>query len=202
MEEMPVYMRIARDIARRIAEGELAEGSLISGRSLLGSAYGVSPETARRAMSLLDDMGIVRTEQKVGSRVVSRKRALEYMEQHQSMDELRTLRRELEKLREERAQVDARMLAVVDRMTTLATHFADSGTLRTYEFLIGEGSRIAGQTIGALAFREQTGATIVAVRRGDDLITSPGPALLLLPQDTIIAVCDITGVEKVRGFIG
>lgn len=45
--ETPVYARIALDLARKIASGELAAGSRLSGRSLLSSTYRVSPETIR-----------------------------------------------------------------------------------------------------------------------------------------------------------
>ena len=43
------YLQIARDLAGRIARGELEEGSRIYGRSVMASEYSVSPETIRRA---------------------------------------------------------------------------------------------------------------------------------------------------------
>ena len=55
----PQYMRIALDIANRIASGEIAERQRISGRYLLSSQYHVSPETVRKALSLLRDMDVV-----------------------------------------------------------------------------------------------------------------------------------------------
>ncbi|MDY0372402.1 MAG: GntR family transcriptional regulator, partial [Sphaerochaetaceae bacterium] len=53
---MPIYARIALDIANRIENGELLEGKRLSGRSLMSSEYGVSPETIRRAFSLLEEL--------------------------------------------------------------------------------------------------------------------------------------------------
>ena len=47
------YLQIALDLATRIAQGELTEGSRIYGRSVLASEYGVSPETIRKALRLL-----------------------------------------------------------------------------------------------------------------------------------------------------
>ena len=49
------YLQIALDLATRIAQGELTEGSRIYGRSVLASEYGVSPETIRKALRLLAD---------------------------------------------------------------------------------------------------------------------------------------------------
>ena len=50
------YLQIALDLATRIAQGELTEGSRIYGRSVLASEYGVSPETIRKALRLLADI--------------------------------------------------------------------------------------------------------------------------------------------------
>lgn len=38
-EELPQYMRIAVSVAGRIADGQLAEGEKLSGRSKLSSEY-------------------------------------------------------------------------------------------------------------------------------------------------------------------
>ena len=50
------YLRIALDLAGRVARGELPEGSRIYGRSIMASEYNVSPVTIRRALRLLADM--------------------------------------------------------------------------------------------------------------------------------------------------
>ena len=50
---------VARDIAGGIAKGERMEGSIIPGMSIMASKYGVSPETIRRAISLLADRDVV-----------------------------------------------------------------------------------------------------------------------------------------------
>ena len=46
-EKSAIYERIAVDLAKRIANGELAEGVKLSGRTILSGEYGVSPETIR-----------------------------------------------------------------------------------------------------------------------------------------------------------
>ena len=52
----PIYSQVAFDIATKIATGELEEGQKFTGRSLMSSQYGVSPETIRRALKQLSDM--------------------------------------------------------------------------------------------------------------------------------------------------
>ena len=65
------YLQIALDLATRIAQGELTEGSRIYGRSVLASEYGVSPETIRKALRLLADMKVVDVKPQSGAVVLS-----------------------------------------------------------------------------------------------------------------------------------
>ena len=50
-EELPQYMRIAVSVAGRIADGQLAEGEKLSGRSKLSSEYQVSPKRSANPCS-------------------------------------------------------------------------------------------------------------------------------------------------------
>ena len=50
---IPIYQKIALDLANKIHSGEIQEGSVIYGRSILAGKYNVSPETIRRAIKLL-----------------------------------------------------------------------------------------------------------------------------------------------------
>lgn len=59
----PIYQKIAIDIASKIAAGKYKAGEKIYGRSMLAAHYAVSPETIRRAMFMLQDVGIVAIEQ-------------------------------------------------------------------------------------------------------------------------------------------
>lgn len=54
------YITIAMDIAERIVHGDYSEGQKISGRSTLAGLYNVSPETVRRALSMLQETGVVK----------------------------------------------------------------------------------------------------------------------------------------------
>ena len=62
----PQYLRIALDVAEKIAAGELEERQRLSGRSLLASEYAVSPETVRKALRLLANMKVVEVREKSG----------------------------------------------------------------------------------------------------------------------------------------
>jgi CPA2 family monovalent cation:H+ antiporter-2 len=47
---------------------------------------------------------------------------------------------------------------------------------------------LAGRAIGELGVRSKTGASIVALVRGDEAITNPGPDLTLQPGDNVSVV--------------
>ena len=58
---MPIYQKIALDIANKIYTGEIQEDSVLFGRSVLAGKYNVSPETIRRAVKILEDIGVVKS---------------------------------------------------------------------------------------------------------------------------------------------
>ncbi|HEX2300907.1 MAG TPA: GntR family transcriptional regulator, partial [Pseudonocardiaceae bacterium] len=57
---LPAYRRIAADLQRAIAAGELAPGDLVPSEAMLTREYGVSRGTVRQALSVLVSQGLVR----------------------------------------------------------------------------------------------------------------------------------------------
>lgn len=53
---------------------------------------------------------------------------------------------------------------------------------------VPDDSPIAGQTIGAVQLRQETGATVAAIQRGDDTIGSPTPDTALNPGDILVVI--------------
>ncbi|MEU6424573.1 GntR family transcriptional regulator [Microbispora sp. NPDC046973] len=63
----PPYARIAADIRRRIAEGELAPGDRVPSTRQVAAQWGVALATATRALAELRREGLVRAEPRVGT---------------------------------------------------------------------------------------------------------------------------------------
>lgn len=61
--EVPGYewQRVAADVERRIASGELPPGSMLRGERAMAEEYGVAIGTVRRAVRDLRDRGLVVT---------------------------------------------------------------------------------------------------------------------------------------------
>ena len=58
-----------------------------------------------------------------------------------------------------------------------------------------------GRSIGALKFWQSTGATIVAIRRGQTVILSPGPYAELYAGDVVILVGNSAAAEAACNLI-
>lgn len=70
-------------------------------------------------------------------------------------------------------------------------YLVESGMLagiETETFLIKEGSHVAGHSIRDLNLRFETGATIIAVERGDKIHQNPEPGFILKPNDIILLI--------------
>ena len=196
----PVYSQVAFDVASKIASGDIREGDRFTGRSLMGSQYGVSSETIRRAMRHLSDMGIISVQNNVGSTVLSQKRAREYVEQYQEDKDLRALKAELREMLAQRDALNEKINATVQRIIDLGERFWRSDRMRTYEFRVSDGPA-AGQSIGGLQFRQRTGATIVAVRSGETVLLSPPPQTVLHSGDVLVVACELEQIEAVSDLL-
>ena len=169
------YQQIAVEMAEKIAEGWYEVGDRITSRSTIATTFHVSPETARKAMQVLVDMGIVTVKHGSGTYVASREKAQLYFEKfhdavsiaqtrEQIVDAIATQRRDLEHL--------AKLL---DELVARNTRDHNTSYLIPHDMKIDANCNFIGQSIGELDIWQQTGATIVAVKRGDETNISPGP---------------------------
>ena len=183
------YLQIALDLANRIAGGELAEGSRIYGRSVMASEYNVSPETIRRALRLLADMKVVEVKPQSGAYVLSADNARRYIENFSEGADSHALRGQLKTLLHQYAELNRQVVDVVTALVKSQDTFTSAAEpFPNYEVPVPEDSPLRGRSIGALKFWQSTGGTIVAIRRGQTVILSPGPYAELYGGDVIILV--------------
>lgn len=64
------------------------------------------------------------------------------------------------------------------------------------------GSRFVGSSIGEGRFRTRTGASIVAVVRGDTTVPGPGPDYRFEAGDVAVAVGTTEGLRQLRELLG
>jgi len=74
-----------------------------------------------------------------------------------------------------------------------------AGTAET--FFVGRGSWPDGQTLGGLDLRGRTGATVIAVVRGDESFTSPGADFKIKEQDTLVLVASHRDIDRAFAYL-
>ncbi len=90
----------------------MKEHTRIFGRSILSSEYGVSPETIRRSLRLLADMGIVEIRQNSGGIILSQEKAKQYILRFNEYMDIRGLQRKLRELMSEQEKTSREILSI------------------------------------------------------------------------------------------
>lgn len=195
------YKSIALDIAQRIVSGELPENSKMSGRSLLAGQYHVSPETIRKAMVLLKEEGIVSVSQGKEITIVSAVKAYEYISRNNYLQSVYSLKQEIEHLMVEKRGVDRKFEILLNDIIEASDRLKNLKPYNPVELKIKPGTHVIGKTIAGLSFWQNTGATIIALRRGINVSISPGPHVVLRENDVIVVVGDDAGHRKTEQFL-
>lgn len=197
----PRYMNIALDIAGRICKGEYKEGDRIFGRSVLASEYNVSPETIRRAINLLEDMQVVIANQGSGINVSSLSNAYSFVRKFQNKDTIRSLKNEIRALISQKNDVENSIKKKIDMIVDYSDRLKNSNVFTPLEIEIDDNSHLIGRTISETKFWQHTGATIIAIKRNDALVLSPGPYGGFEKGDVIFVIGGEDVIERIEKFM-
>lgn len=202
MAEIPVYQSISLDIAHRIMNKQFLEGSKLSGRSLLAAQYHVSSETIRKAIGLLKEAGIVDVSQGKEISVVSHSKAAAYIEKHNRYAEpVYSLKQDLERMLKEKKRMDLKFEETILDITKSIDRFRNLTPYNPVEVEINPTSYVIGKTIADIKLWQNTGATIIAIRRDTGILISPGPYIQLQENDCIVVVGDDNVYERTCRFV-
>lgn len=185
---LSMYQQIALDLAQRIVTGEIQSEQKLHGRSTLSSMYNVSAETIRRAVALLQEMHVVTVTPGSGIIVVSAKNACNFVERFHSLQSVGSLKQTVSDLLEEKAEIEKTLVQTIDQLIAYSDRLKNLSPYNPIEIKIQPGSWVIGHNIAELRFWQETGGTIVALRRGDHSIISPGPFALFEEDDVVVVV--------------
>jgi len=200
--EMPRYMKIAVDMASKIYHGEFKEGEKILGRSTLAGEYNVSPETIRRSMILLEDMDVVTVSQGSGIYIKSKENAYKFMERFRSKESIGTLKNTMRKLIAEKQTLEAEIQEILNKIIDYSDSLKSINPINPLEIEIPANCHLIGKTISETKFWQNTGATVVGIRRKDSLIISPGPYAGFEEGDMVLVVGDTQVMERIKEYLG
>ena len=182
------YQQIAVELAQKIADGWYTVGEKISARSTLASNYNVSPETARKAVNILVDLGIVTSRQGSGTYVASREKAHLFVERYKNTVSMQEIRREISDCVNRQQEELDHLSKLLKTLVGQTKRSHSTASFVPYDIRIDEHCAYLGKSIGELNIWQQTGATIVAIKRSTDYVISPGPYERIHENDVILFV--------------
>ena len=197
---IPRYLKIAVDLSARIASGDIAEGERLKGRSVLSTEYNVSPETIRRAVSILSDKKVVRIALGSGIVISSKENAIRFLKSFKDDETAEELRVKLFRSIEKRDSMDAEITSTFNRIIELYK-FRRSDLITPVEIELPRGSHVIGRSIGELEVWHNTGATIIGIIQDKKITISPGPYYEFASGDRVLIVGDENVVKRFHAFI-
>lgn len=199
--KQPKYQLIAEDIATKIVERKYVVGEKIYARSSLASHYGVSPETTRRAIAVLQDLDIVESRKGSGVVIVSYENAAQFVRRLTDVKSVRELQREIEqsiqKQKEELTNLQESLSEFVSRTSRLQS----INPFVPFQLEITEACPFLEKSVGEINFWQQTGGTIIGIKKGEDIIISPGPYAELRAGDIVYFVGNDNCFSTVKQFL-
>ncbi|NYB76132.1 GntR family transcriptional regulator [Sedimentibacter hydroxybenzoicus DSM 7310] len=196
-----VYQKIALDIASRIVEKNLKIGEKIYSRSSISSQYKVSPETARRAINILSDLDIVETMKGSGVIIKSYENAVKYVRGFSDKQTIKALINEInESFNNQKKEIEI-LKKNFDLLTENTQRFHASNPFVPFEIKITKDSKHLNKSASEINFWQNTNATIVAIKRNNSIILSPGAYALFLEDDIFYFVGDDNSYLRVKEFM-
>lgn len=199
--ETPKYLQIAADIAGKIVSGDYHTGDRLFARSTLAVKYGVSSETARRAIALLADVGIVSVVKGSGCTVASIEKAEAFRNQYRDYDSVHSLQ---ESLSEQVARQKENLLELEETMQKLSQYLAKyqhANPLIPMKTTLTEKCLYLGKTIGELNLWQHTGVTVVALGRDGIMQVSPGPYADFRAGDDVYFIGVTDSWQRMMNFL-
>lgn len=105
------------------------------------------------------------------------------------------------RLTEREADAMAQILGAPRMVESYADLTKEIPGLEGGQVSVDEGSHFAGRPLGETRARTRTGASIVAIVRGDEVLASPGPNEILLGGDVLVVIGTADGIAAVRHLV-
>ena len=198
--DMPRYLRIAVDIAERIATGSIKPGDKLKGRSVLSSEFQVSPETIRRAMAILSDMNVVKVSAGSGIKVLGKDQAVQFVRNYRSAASVKDMRKMLYQKFDDAARIHDEIRQLNDKLLE-QYQYRRGDLIKPAEIAVPEDSPLIGESIGKCQVWLRTGATIIGIIKENQVIVSPGPYYEFAAEDKLLVVGDEDVIERMRLFL-
>lgn len=198
---IPRYQQIAADVAVKIAEGYYSEGEKIYVRSSLSSQYGVSSETARRAISALADLKIVEVTKGSGVLIKSKEKAIDFVKKFNEISQMSHLKKQILAGLDSQIKQNNEIKTMVSELVYKTERFRAVNPFTPFEIEINDTANYLGKNLSEINFWHNTTATVIAIKREDKIIISPGPYAVITIGDILCYIGDENCLDRVRNFL-
>ena len=199
--DVPKYLQIAIDIAYKIMDKTYIEGDKIYARSAIGSQYSVSSETARRAVCVLADWDIVDVKKNSGVIIKSKDNAKNFLNQQQKSQSIGNIRRHILNCVEQQQEESRQLYGYLSELIEKIECYRSTNPFIPFELVITGETPHLNKSIAEINFWQATFATVIAIRRNEALIMSPGPSAAFRLGDTFYFTGDENCQERVQKFM-
>lgn len=182
------YQSIAYEIAKRIVAKRIQEGEKLRGRSILAGEFEVSSETIRKAMRLLENLGVVEVKQRSGIYVISQKAAEIYVEQHRKQSESHRLFVDTMNLLKDSNKVHNMLESHIKKL--LETSKNEVFPFDFFTIKLSSGDQHINEDLKTIAFWQKTHGLVLAVEVDGHLYQAPNPKMSLTPGMTLYVLGD------------
>ncbi|EOL42552.1 GntR family transcriptional regulator [Enterococcus phoeniculicola] len=197
---VPRYQQIAVDLAERIMENRYQVGEKVHARSTLASAYNVSPETARKAINVLVDLGIMEVRHGSGAYIASKENAKSFLEQYKDVQSIQEVKSEImESVKQQKDELD-HFAQLLDQLVAQTKRTHTMNPFLPFELVLTSEALHLESSISELNLWQETSATVVAILHNEELLLSPGPYAKLSENDTIYFVGNEYALQRMQNF--
>lgn len=197
----PRYQQIAADVAAKIVDGHYKVGDKIYARSSLASQYGVSSETARRAICVLSDLNIVNTSKGSGVTIKSYENAIKFVKQHDDINTISNLKQDIIDSVDRQKKEIKFLYGCLSDLIDKTDRLRSVNPFTPFQVEITSATPYINKSASDINFWHNTSATIIAIRRNDSLLMSPGPYAVFQENDIFYFVGDENCIERVKKYL-
>ncbi|MEG0286297.1 MULTISPECIES: GntR family transcriptional regulator [Vagococcus] len=197
---LPRYQQVAIEIAERIVDNRYQVGEKIHARSTLATTFGVSPETARKAVNILVDLQIMEVKHGSGVIVASKSKAVNYLEQYRDVQSIEEIKTDLfTSLERQKAELNE-FTTIVNQLVSQTVKLNKVNPMLPSELVLTEEAEHLNTSISDLNLWQETSATVIGILHKEELVLSPGPYAFLTAGDTVYFVGNEFATQRMINF--
>ncbi|MDP4158013.1 MAG: TrkA C-terminal domain-containing protein, partial [Bacillota bacterium] len=152
-------------------------------------------------IKILEDVEIVRSTKGSGIIISSKENAFKYINRFSNIASVKDLEKQMNSLITEREKLDDQITETLNKIMDYAVKLRHTNPLAPIEVEVLPDCKHIGKTISELNFWQNTGGTVIGMKRSGKMIISPGPYALILEADILLIIGDEQTYERVVHFL-